>query len=103
MISEHIKQKEHAGKQYRYYYWRDHHGVEVDLIKETAQGIEAIEIKSGYTIKKDHLKNLERLKTYAKTDIVKSVLYYSGDETYQWGQVQVLPWHLCSNPHSSCI
>ena len=49
VISELMKQRLNAGRPSDLYFWRDNLGNEVDVLIESAQGLQALEIKSGST------------------------------------------------------
>lgn len=53
VVGEFIKQRLNAGRPPDLYFWRDNVGHEVDLIFETPQGLQAVEIKSGSTFASD--------------------------------------------------
>lgn len=53
VVGEFIKQRLNAGRPQDLYFWRDNVGHEVDLIFETPQGLQAVEIKSGSTFASD--------------------------------------------------
>jgi uncharacterized protein len=53
VVSEFVKQRFNAGQAANLFFWRDSKGLEVDLMFETAAGLQAIEIKSGETFASD--------------------------------------------------
>lgn len=58
IISECIKNNLNTQSGYSFYYWRDHKGIEVDLIRERNQEITLIEIKSAQTYTREFSKNI---------------------------------------------
>jgi predicted AAA+ superfamily ATPase len=92
IVSEHVKKQYNHGYPKQAYFWRDHHGIEVDLIQEKALGIDAIEIKSSYTIQQDQFKNLNHFKHYAGDKVQTTTLYYSGLDSYPWHSHEVKSW-----------
>ena len=53
VVSEMLKQRFNAGQPNDLYFWRDHVGLEVDVVYETQAGLQGIEIKSGSTFAPD--------------------------------------------------
>jgi predicted AAA+ superfamily ATPase len=53
VVSEVLKWRFNAGRPAELYFWRDNTGHEIDLLLETPQGVQAIEIKSGATFASD--------------------------------------------------
>jgi uncharacterized protein len=53
VVSELLKQRYNRGENAKLYFWRDNVGHEVDVLYETPQGLQAIEIKSGSTFAAD--------------------------------------------------
>ena len=49
IISELLKRRFHGGKRNNLYFWRDHKGVEIDVIIELADSLIPVEIKSSRT------------------------------------------------------
>jgi uncharacterized protein len=53
VVSELLKWQLNAGQPAQLYFWRDNVGQEMDVVLETPQGLQAIEIKSGATFASD--------------------------------------------------
>lgn len=53
VVSEFIKKRFNAGRPADLYFWRDNVGHELDLLFETPEGLQAVEIKSGHTFASD--------------------------------------------------
>ena len=66
---------------YRYYYWRDNNGVEIDLICEGSQDMLPIEIKSAQTYTSDFSKNLKRFMSYSGTK--QGLILYDGNPEFK--------------------
>jgi len=82
VISEIAKKHFNAGRKPRLYFWRDSDSTEkeIDLLEETAQGLELTEIKSSQTANRDYSKNL--LKFIAPQPLViesRQVIYDGRD------------------------
>jgi len=58
IISEMLKKKFNQGKASNLYFWRDHSGTEIDILRETNEKLQPIEVKSSETFQKDFLSNL---------------------------------------------
>ncbi len=68
VISERLKQVAARGEVSPYYFWRDQHGHEVDLVEDRSSYWALCEIKSGATFHPDFLDNLEWLNALQKRD-----------------------------------
>ena len=53
VVSEFIKKQFNAGRPADLHFWRDNVGHEVDLLLQTRDGLQAVEIKSGHTFASD--------------------------------------------------
>jgi uncharacterized protein len=73
-------------------FFRDAHGLEVDLLVERGRDILAIEAKSGQTVAPDALASLDAL-AQLLPEKVERVLVYGGDDSYALHDVRVLPYH----------
>jgi hypothetical protein len=86
----------HNGDQPRIFHYRETRGIEIDLLIEQFQSLDAIEIKSGATISRDFFKNLERfrdrLKKASSERLLRKNIVYGGDTKQKQSTVQVLPW-----------
>ncbi len=92
VVSELTKQRLNAGQPRDLYFWRDSAGNEVDVLLETAQGLQAIEIKSGSTFASDWFSGLKKWNKFAGDESIKSTLVYGGKESYAREGVQVWGW-----------
>ncbi|MCJ7448596.1 MAG: ATP-binding protein [Bacteroidales bacterium] len=93
VISEIIKCQMHSGKRPSVYYWRESNGVEIDCIIERGNGeIIALEIKGGQTFNVDYLRNLKLFPRGDKTDKIKKMVIYTGQNTSNILGIQVITW-----------
>ena len=96
VISEIYKTIVHSGVQPNLYHYRETRGLEIDLLIEQDEGLNAVEIKSGATIAVDFFKNLkhfsDRMKAAGKKHPIRSHLVYGGDDSRQRSDAQVLSW-----------
>jgi len=95
-ISEIYKASVHSGVQPSLFHYRETRGLEIDLLIEQGEGLDAVEIKSGATTTADFFKNLERftdrLKDAGKTPSIRRHVVYGGDDSQQRSFAQVLSW-----------
>jgi predicted AAA+ superfamily ATPase len=92
VVSELMKQCLNAGKPSDLYFWRDSAGHEVDVLIETAQGLQAIEIKSGSTFASDWPDSLKKWKKIAGEESLQPSLVYGGELSYERECLQVCGW-----------
>jgi predicted AAA+ superfamily ATPase len=92
VISETLKRRLNQHKPSNIYFWRDHKGLEVDLLIEQGETILPIEIKSGATIANDWFTSLGSWQSLAKEEAEKPWLIYGGNERQPRTQAEVLNW-----------
>jgi len=79
VVSEHIKQNHHFDQLRDYWYWRDSHGNEVDLLYPEGEKLNIIEIKSSTTITQKLFKGLSKFTEIAgKENIADRTIIYGG-------------------------
>lgn len=88
VVSELLKADFNTGHAAALYYWRGPNEKEIDVVRESSQGLHITEIKSGSTISGDWLKPL--LSFPAPT--AKPELIYGGDESHDRQGVQIKSW-----------
>lgn len=86
-----LKERYHHGKEANLFFWRDHHGHEVDFICEQSSLLKAIEVKSSQTITSDFFKGLHYWKNLAG-EKNPCFLVYAGNESQNRSDASVLPW-----------
>lgn len=91
VVNEAIKSRLNLGKVHQCYFWRDHVGLEVDLIMESSQGLLPVEVKSGQTLASDWFKNLKKWQTLSDNQI-QPRLVYGGEQSYQRSGVDCQSW-----------
>ncbi|MEY4506507.1 MAG: hypothetical protein RL297_1085 [Pseudomonadota bacterium] len=92
VISELMKQRLNAGQSLDLYFWRDHVGHEVDVLIEQAQGLQAIEIKSGSTFASDWTDGLKKWQKWAGDESIQPSLVYGGAASYEREGLHVWGW-----------
>ncbi len=93
VVSETLKHRFNQALPADIYFWRDNHGVEVDLVFEHAGKLHAVEIKSGATFATDWVRACQRWQRYAGALAADPVLVYGGQDSYSVQGVQVRAWH----------
>jgi len=92
VIGEFVKQRFNAGLPAELYFWRDNLGHEIDLLFETPNGLQAVEIKSGMTFAPDWPTAAQRWCRYAGDDALPPWIIYGGDRSFETGNCQVFSW-----------
>lgn len=92
VISELMKQRLNAGLPLDLYFWRDHVGHEVDVLIDTAQGLQALEIKSGSTFASDWTDGLKKWQKFAGNESTQPSLVYGGTASYEREGLHVWGW-----------
>ncbi len=92
IIANFIKVNAHRYLHRHYYFWQDHRGLEVDLLRKTGSDFEVYEIKSTQTVTHELFKGLQNFSNIAQPNIVHPFLVYGGDDHYVRSNVQVLGW-----------
>jgi predicted AAA+ superfamily ATPase len=92
IISEFIKYFFSQGEPAPVYFWRDHRGVEIDLIVEKGDRLLAFEIKSSATFTADYVKNALLMKQFAEKELSAASVVYTGDQCSTYKEVHLLPW-----------
>ncbi len=96
VISEIYKTIVHSGVQPNLFHYRETRGLEIDLLIEQDEGVDAVEIKSGATIVGDFFKNLKRfsarMKAAGKNRPIRKHVVYGGDDSRQRSDAQALSW-----------
>lgn len=98
VIGEFIKRRFNAGQPADFYFWRDNVGHEIDLLYETSQGLQAIEIKSGSTFATDWPDAIAKWNSFAKEDKLAPMIVFGGDGAFQRQGCSVVGWRELANP-----
>lgn len=75
-----LKKRYNSGLDSNFYFYRDNHGNEVDILQESGYQLNLFEIKSGQTFTSHYLKGLDYLRKLIPDRISGSNLIYSGDQ-----------------------
>jgi len=97
IVTELLKERWNNGKTNNLYFWRDHVGLEVDVLMTCADGIQPIEIKSGQTIASDWFSAVNKWQHLANSSR-QAMLIYGGNETFLRQNVQCNAWNQITIP-----
>ena len=92
VVSECIKRRFNAGQGADLFFWRDNAGHEVDLLFDTPQGMQAVEIKSGSTFASDWPDAIHRWQKFATGEARTPVIVYGGEGAYERQGCRVIGW-----------
>jgi predicted AAA+ superfamily ATPase len=92
VVSEFVKQGFNAGETPELFFWRDSAGNEVDLVYETPDGLQGVEIKSGATFAPDWLGGLKKWQSLPGNRACKPWLVYGGSKTQSRETVELVGW-----------
>lgn len=101
IVSELIKQRFNAGESNDLYFWRDNVGHEVDVLYETPQGLQAIEIKSGSTFATDWPNVANKWRGFAGNDALTPIVVYGGEAHYQRESCHLMGWRQLAETHKN--
>jgi uncharacterized protein len=87
VIMEIIKQMSWSPLGFKPYHFRDHKGIEVDLLLENRQKhIYGIEIKTSASVKSSDFKGLEYFAEHNPKNFKKGIVFYTGDQYIQFSE-----------------
>ena len=96
VVSELFKTYAHCGVQPNLFHYRETRGLEIDLLIDQGERLDAIEIKSASTVTSDMFKNLrrfaDRIESIGDTRRIVSTLVYGGDESQQRTHARLASW-----------
>lgn len=92
VISELVKHRLNAGREAALFFWRDSLGHEVDVLLESPQGLQGIEIKSGATFATDWPQGVHKWVGLSDLPTLPPQIIYGGDGNYERQGCQVFGW-----------
>jgi predicted AAA+ superfamily ATPase len=91
IVLEYLKNRFHQGMRSNLYFYRDKSGHEVDLVLESGNTLQGVEIKSGMTSQPDWAKKFFNLRPILPI-LKKTCVVYGGDSTQNYQQVPFFSW-----------
>jgi predicted AAA+ superfamily ATPase len=91
-ISEFVKSSFNRRSPVNFYYWRNNHQKEIDLIIESV-GMHAFEMKSGKTIRSDFFNTLKLWQELTHLPREHCGLVYGGEENDLYSGMTVIAWN----------
>ena len=92
VVAETLKHRHNQGLAPDLYFWRDNHGLEVDLVFEHQGRLHGVECKSGTTYVSDWLKPARRWREVVGAEAAAPLLVYGGDSSHERADHGVLSW-----------
>ena len=92
VVSETLKHRHNLGLAPDLYFWRDNHGLEVDLVFEHAGRLHGVECKSGTTYVDEWLEPARRFRRLAGAGAAAPVLLYGGENSFERADHRVQSW-----------
>lgn len=92
VVSEVLKHRFNRGLAADLHFWRDNHGLEIDLVFEQAGRLHGVECKSGTTYASDWAHALRRWRQLAGADAAEPLLVWGGQASHARGDHRVLSW-----------
>ncbi len=92
VVSELHKEAWHRGVPADFYFWRDHTGHEVDLLREANGRLYPVEIKAAQTVHDDFFSGLRDFGELAATPLPQAAVVYGGQAPQTRHGVQVIGW-----------
>ena len=92
ILTELLKKRFNNAKTSNLYFWRDHHGKEIDCILEKANSLIPIEIKSSKTYQKEHFKHMNYWNKLSNNSKENSYLVYAGNESDHLAHGNLMSW-----------
>ncbi len=80
VVAEALKARLNRGETPDLYYWRDRHGLEVDLLAPSGGRMLPIEIKSSATFHSSLASNLSKFQTLGSEEVIAPTVVYSGSD-----------------------
>lgn len=92
VVAEALKHRFNLGLPADLYFWRDNHGLEVDLVFESAGRLHSVECKSGATYAADWMDAARRWRAAAGAQAAGTTLVYGGDESFDHHDHRLMSW-----------
>ena len=101
VIGEFRKYRFNQGLPADLYFWRDNNGVEADLVFETPEGLQCVEIKSGQTLTPDLVRAGRAATRFLTEPAPAPWLIHGGEESYTREGVRCISWRRFGQPSAT--
>lgn len=91
IVSELLKQNHHQYQLREYWFWRDSHGNEIDVLTRQGNRFDIFEIKSTQTIMPKLMKGMNQFAEISGR-VKSKTLIYGGDEKQDRSEIKVRSW-----------
>lgn len=92
IVAEAFKQVAHRDRMHDFYFWRDSHGHEIDLLYTVNNKMHIYEIKSSKTINASYLKGLDYFEKISQEANIEKILVYAGNKKQQRTHHTIYTW-----------
>ena len=89
VVVEALKKRYNAGKDAGLYFFRDSHGMEIDLLQSSARKLYPFEIKAARTYSRDFAKNIEKFRLL-NDKTAEGCVIYSGDQAQKVKEIELV-------------
>ena len=97
VISEFIKENLNQNKGYSFYFWRNNHKKEIDLVVDAGSKVEALEIKSSATFRKQYLSTLQYWSEISGVPFENLSLIFDGENEFAHKGIKIRNWRSIHN------
>jgi len=98
VVSEFRKFRLNRGLPADLYFWRDNNGLEADLVFETTEGLQCVEIKSSQTITPDLVRAGQRASRFVTEPAPPPWLIHGAPDNYTREGVRCISWQSFADP-----
>ncbi len=98
VVSEALKHRHNQGLPPNLHFWRDNHGLEVDLVFEHQGRLHGVECKSGTTYASDWLGPVRRWRQAVGAEAADPLLVFGGEPSHTRADHVVLSWRDVGQP-----
>jgi predicted AAA+ superfamily ATPase len=98
VVAETLKHRHNLGLPPDLHFWRDNHGLEVDLVFEQGARLYGVECKSGTTYASDWIDAARRWQHTAGAVAAAPTIVYGGDISFERSDHSVLSWRDLGRP-----
>lgn len=92
IVNEFIKSSFNYGEIFDFYFWRDNHKKEIDIVLDVGLDQYAFEVKSSKTVHEKFFDTLKYWEKLTNNRREKMYLIYGGNENYVRNDMNVLSW-----------